>query len=59
MNECETAIKAEREKEMAPLLPWCSAEPCISLPLEKVLIDKDRKLAFITMADLAAAFGQP
>jgi hypothetical protein len=50
------AILAERDEQMAPLLPWCTGEPCILIPLDKVLTNKAHDLAFITMKDLAVAF---
>lgn len=50
------AIEAQRMKEMEPLLPWCTAEPCITLPLTAVLVSADRGEAYITLADLVKAF---
>lgn len=50
------AIEEERDRQMAPLRPWCTAEPCITIPLKSVLICRDRETAYITLADLAKCF---
>ncbi len=52
------AIEEERTRQMEPMLPWCTAEPCIAIPLKSVLICRDRETAHITLADLAKCFGE-
>lgn len=51
------AIEAEREREMEPFRKkGMTPEPCISLPLSAVLINRERGAAYITLSDLAKAF---
>ena len=54
-NALRDAVEAEREAQMKPLLPWCTAEPAISLPLSAVLIDKKHERAYVTLKSISEA----
>lgn len=52
----QDAIQAEIDDRMSAWPDGMTPQPVIRIPIERVLVDKELRVAYVTLADLKAAF---